>query len=392
MENLTRHWTLDPEVTFLNHGSFGACPIPVLEAQQEIRARLEREPVDFMSRRWDAQMDAARAELAAFVGADSNDLAFVPNATTGVNTVLRSLRFERGDELLVTDHEYNASRNALDAAAERQGARIVVARVPYPLSSADAVVDAVLERATSRTRLALLDHVTSPTGLVLPIERIVASLRERGVETLVDGAHAPGMLALDLSRLGAAYYTGNCHKWMCTPKGSALLYVRRDRQREIRPLSISHGANSPRKDRSRFRLEFDFTGTDDPSAFLAVPAAIRFLGTLLPGGWDELRARNRALALRARAILCEALAVEPPAPDSMIGSLAAVPLPPASPDPRLPPLATDPLMNVLYEKRRIEVLASIFPESPRRVLRVSAQIYNHEEQYRYLARALSELL
>src|SRR5262249_10494668 len=170
------------------------------------------------------------------------------------------------------------------------------------------------------------------------------------------------------------------------------LYVRRDRQREIRPLSISHGANSPRKDRSRFRLEFDFTGTDDPSPFLAVPAAIRFLGSLLPGGWEELRARNRALALRARAILCEALAVDPPAPESMIGSLAAVPLPPVSPDPGLPPLATDPLMNVLYEKRRIEVLASIFPASPRRVLRVSAQIYNHEDQYRYLANALMELL
>ena len=392
MENLSRHWTLDPEVTFLNHGSFGACPTPVLEAQQELRALLEREPVDFMARRWEARMDAARAELAAFVGADPDDLAFVPNATAGVNTILRSLRFEQGDELLVTDHEYNASRNALDHAAEQNGARIVVARVPFPLSSAGAVVDSVLELVTPRTRLALLDHVTSATGLVLPIERLVAALRERGVETLVDGAHAPGMLPLDLTRLGAAFYTGNCHKWMCTPKGSALLYVRRDRQKGIRPLSISHGANSPRKDRSRFRLEFDFTGTDDPTPFLAVPAAIRFLGELLPGGWDELRARNRALALRARAILCEALAVAPPAPEDMIGSLAAVPLPPASPDPRLPPLATDPLMNVLYEKRRIEVLTSIFPESPRRVLRVSAQIYNREDQYRHLANALRELL
>jgi len=392
MTDFARHWTLDPAVTFLNHGSFGACPKPVLEAQQELRAELEREPVDFMSRHWERRMDAARAELGRFVGADPDDLAFVANATTGVNTVLRSLDFSAGDELVVTDHEYNASHNALRYAAGRAGARIVVVRIPLPLASPDEVVDAVLGGVTPRTRLVLIDHVTSATGLVFPLERIVPALRERGVETLVDGAHAPGMLPLSLASLGAAFYTGNSHKWMCTPKGSALLYVRPDQQPRIHPLSISHGANSPRTDRSRFRLEFDFTGTQDPSAFLAVPAAIRFMGSLLPGGWDELRARNRALAIRARAILCDALAIDPPAPEAMVGSLASVPLPPRSPDPMLPPLATDPIMTELYERRRIEVLASIWPESPKRVLRVSAQIYNCEDQYRQLASALSEIL
>ena len=391
MEPFARHWTLDPDVIFLNHGSFGACPRPVLEAQAELRARLEREPVDFMARQWEPRVDEARTALARFVGADPDSLALVTNATGGVNTVLRSLVFAPGDEILVIDQGYNACRNAARFVADRSGARLVVAPVPFPLTRPEQVTDAILERVTAKTRIAVIDHVTSATGLVLHIEAIVRGLEVLGVDTLVDGAHAPGMVPLNLDALGAAYYTGNCHKWICTPKGSALLYVRKDRQHLIHPLVISHGSNDDRQDRGLFRREFDFTGTQDPTAWLVIPEAIRFMGSLLPGGWDELRARNHALVLRARAILCGALGIAPPAPESMIGSLASVPLPPGPASSRRP-LAVDPIMTTLFDQHRIEVLASTWPASPGRILRVSAQIYNEESQYVRLAGALKTIL
>jgi len=253
MDNLDTHWAeawdLDPGVRFLNHGSFGACPRAVLEAQSRLQAELEREPVQFMARRLPSYLDDARESLASFVGAAASDLVFVPNATTGVNAVLRSLTFEPGDELLVTNHGYNACSNAARFVCERAGAEAKVAEIPFPLQSEQQVLDAILAVVTPKTRLALIDHITSPTGLVLPIARIVRELRERGVETLVDGAHGPGMLELNLDEIGAAYYTGNCHKWLCTPKGSGLLHVRRDLQDSVRPTVISHGANSPRADR-----------------------------------------------------------------------------------------------------------------------------------------------
>ena len=392
MQPLASHWTLDPDVVFLNHGSFGACPKPVLEAQAALRARLEREPVHFMAREWEDRMDEARTALARFVGADPDAIALVTNATMGVNTVLRSLTFSPGDEILVVDQGYNACQNAARFVAERSQARVVVAHAPFPLADPGQVTTAILDRVTPRTRLALVDHVTSATGLLLPIEAIVRALDARGVDTLVDGAHAPGMVPLALDALGAAYYTGNCHKWMCTPKGSAFLYVRGDRQNLVHPLVISHGKNAQRQDRSRFRLEFDFTGTQDPTAWLVIPEAIRFMGSLLPGGWDELRATNHALVKRGRSILCDALGVPAPAPESMLGSLAAVPLPPALAATDALPLSTDPISTTLYDRYRIEVPASVWPRSPGRILRVSAQIYNEESQYARLAAALKEVL
>lgn len=382
-----RHWDLDPAIVFLNHGSFGACPREVLAAQREFVARMEREPVLFVHRDLEGLLDHARASLAQFLGADADDIAFVTNATTGVNTVLRSLRFEPGDELLTTDHEYNACRNALDLAASAWGARVVVAKVPFPLQDPAQVVDALRAAATPRTKLVLVDHVTSPTGMVLPVERIVAAFAERGVDVLVDGAHAPGMLPLDLRSLGAAYYTGNCHKWLCTPKGSAFLFVRRDRQAGIRPLAISHGANSTRTDRSRFRLEFDFCGTCDASPWLAIPAALDFLSRLLPGGIGALMAHNHALAVRARDHLCRALGTAPACPESMIGSLASVVLEPLDLDP-VGPLGLDPLQLRLWDQWRIEVPVMRWASPRLRMLRVSPQAYNTFAQYEYLARAV----
>jgi isopenicillin-N epimerase len=384
---LSRHWTLDARIEFLNHGSFGACPSRILEVQDELRARMERQPVLFLSRELEALFDQARGALATFVDADPDDLAFMPNATSGVSTVVRSLRLAPGDELLTTDHEYNACRNALRA-MERVGARVVVASVPWPSVTAGQVIDAVLGAVTPRTRLVLIDHVTSPTGLVFPVETLVRALEERGVDTLVDGAHAPGMVPLSVRRIGAAYYTGNCHKWLCTPKGSGFLHVRRDRQDGMLPLAVSHGYNSNRTDRSRFRLLFDVGGTDDPTPFLCIPEAIRFLGSLLPGGWPELMRRNRALAVEGRALLCQALRIAEPAPEDMIGSLASVPLPDSRGPAPDPGSLYDPLQRTLYDRHRIEVPVFTFPEHPRRLVRISAQLYNSRRQFELLARAL----
>ena len=380
-------WPLERGVIFLNHGSFGACPTEVLRHQAALRDEMEAEPVRFLSRELDDRLAGARQALAAFVGADADDLAFVANATGGVNAVLRSLRFSPGEELLTTDHAYNACRNALDFAAGRAGARVVVATIPFPLASPDEVVEAVLAHVTPRTRLALLDHITSPTGLVLPIERLVAALAGRGVEVLVDGAHAPGMVPLDLGALGTAYYSGNCHKWLCAPKGSAFLWVRRDRQPDIRPLAISHGASATRPGRSRFRLEFDWTGTDDPTAWLAVPGAIEYLGSLLPGGWPELMARNRALALEARRLLCAATGTAPPCPEEMVGALASIILP-DGPTTEIGWRRPDPLQRRLYDGWDIEVPVMSWPAAPRRLMRISAQLYNGPADFERLAEAL----
>jgi isopenicillin-N epimerase len=315
-----------------------------------------------------------------------------------VNAVLRWLPLVEGDELLVTDHEYNACRNALDVAATASGARVVTVPLPFPTDGPEDVVARVLAGVTPRTRLAVLDHVTSATALALPIEELVAELNARGVDTLVDGAHAPGMLDVQVDRLGAAYYAANLHKWVCAPKGAAFLHVRRDRQAGIHPLVVSHGANSPRTDRSRFRLEADWTGTRDPSAWLAAPTAIAYVGGLLPGGWPAVRLRNRDLALRGRDLLCAALATTAPAPDPMIGSMASVPLPVEEASGRVQgvDLYDDPVHAALLD-RDFQVVLTPWPARPdggpwRRLIRISAALYNDLDQYERLASALLEVL
>ena len=390
-------WTLDPTVTFLNHGSFGATPAPVLAVQREWRDRLEREPVTFLDRELEGHLDRVRDALGAFLGADPAGLAFVPNATTASNAVLRSLRFEPGDEVLTSDHEYNATLNTIRAAADRHEARMVIAALPFPTTGEDELVDAVLAAVTPRTRLAVLSHVTSPTALVLPIDRLIRELDARGVDTLVDGAHAPGMVPLALDALGAAYYTGNGHKWLCGPKGAAFLWVRADRRERIHPTIVSHGANATRTDRPRFRLEFDWVGTGDPTAVLTLPAAIDWMAGLELGGWPAVMAADRALALEARDRLVAVLGGPIPAPDALIGSMTAVPI---------PGLRTDAeaawLHEELFDEDRIEVPIVPWPvpgarprptDPPRSVLvRVSAQRYNESGDIERLVEALGRRL
>lgn len=372
-------FSLDPSVTFLNHGSFGACPRAVQRRQAALRAQLEAEPVRFMTRELEPLLDAARVRLAGFVGARPADLAFVPNATTGVNSVLRSLRLQPGDELVTTNHGYNACTNALRFVAERAGANVVIAQVPFPLEDEGQAVDAVLAAVTPRTKLVLLDQVTSPTALVLPVGPLVRALEGRGVRVLVDAAHAPGMVPLDLDATGASYTTGNLHKWVCAPKGAAFLHVRGDRQAEVRPAVISHGANSPRTDKSRFQLEFDWTGTGDPTPYLCVPEALDTLAALHAGGWPGLMQANREAATLAGALLAEAFPAFQGARSRPGAAMVSVEV----------PLEGERLQDRLFFEHRIEV--PVIPFAGKTLVRVSMQVHTTLDDVAKLARVLPRL-
>jgi isopenicillin-N epimerase len=372
----------------------------VLEVQRGWRDKLEAHPVRFLARELEDLLDWTRSEIGAFVAAEPDDLALMPNATAGINTVLRSLRFEKGDELLTTDHAYNACLNTLRFMAAQSSARVVLARIPFPIESPDEAFDAIMAAVTPRTKLAMIDHVTSPTALVLPIERIVAALAEKGIDVLVDGAHGPGMVPVKVREFMPAYYVGAAHKWICAPKGSAFLYVRRDRQALIKPLSISHGANDTRVDRSKFRLEFDWQGTVDPSAWLTMPAAIDGLGEMLHGGWPALIANNRQLVISGRDILAEALHTTVQAPNSMTGSMASLRLP-GGPWPRVEVTRRMAMIDAAMRGRRFEVPLIVWPppwlvdsgDLPEStefdlLVRISAQAYNYLGQYERLASIL----
>jgi isopenicillin-N epimerase len=280
--------------------------------------------------------------------------------------------------LLLTNHTYAACRKTADFVAERTGARVVVANLPFPCRSDEEFLAAMLSCTSPRTRLALVDHVTSPTALVLPIVRLVGELQARGIDALVDGAHAPGMVPLELSNLDAAYYTGNAHKWLCAPKGAAFLHARRDRQARLHPNVISHGFTSG------FRAEFDWTGTFDPTPWLCIGESLRFVGGLLPGGWPQVMAVNRDLALRARALLLTSLGVESPCPEEMIGSMASIPLPPAQSGSLLFGMDSKGLHD-WFRERGFEAW---FNANPVPLLRVSAQLYNNMDQYKRFAQLL----
>ena len=386
---LKQHWLLSKEIVFLNHGSFGACPREVLEAQRHLREEMESAPVQFLARKHDERLDAARHGIAGFLGTDPADLVFVTNATTAVNSVVRSLDFNPGDEILTTSLDYNACRNVLTNTGGQRGAKMVVADIPFPLENEDQIVESILAHVTCRTRLAMIDHVTSNSALVFPLERIVRELDRRGVDTLVDGAHAPGMLPLDLRKTGAAYYTGNFHKWTCAPKGAAFLRVRADRQENLLPAVISHGLNTPRSGHSRFQDHFDWPGSHDPTAWLCVEKAVRWLENQLPGGWPEIFAHHHTMAVNARRLLCERLGITAPCPEHLIGSMATLPMPGWL---AIPAEATgiDPVYQTLFDEFGIELHVIRF--NGRRWFRISSHLHNSPDEYRYLADAIELLL
>ena len=388
-----RFWSIDPGVTFLNHGSFGATPIAVSAYRDDLRNRIEAQLVRFFMRECFDLWGTQRKRAAEFIGADPDGLAFVTNATTGVNTVLSSMVLRSGDEILVTDHEYNACRNAVDRTAQRCGASVKVVELPLPLSGPEEVVAAVQNALTDRTRLLLIDHVTSQTGIVLPVGDVATLCRSRGVEVLVDGAHAPGMLDLDVDALGVDYYTGNFHKWVCTPKTVAVLWVAPQHRERVRPLVTSHGANMPAADvAAAFHNEFDWVGTIDPTPVLSTGFTIDHMASMVDGGWPAIRKHNHDLVVRGRRILNEALEQEPLVPESMLGSLAAVRLPDRVTDASESLWDPDPIQNTLLFDHDIEVPIIAWGEPGKRLLRISTQLYNSEEQIHRLAAVLKGIL
>ena len=368
-------FALDSDAIFLNHGSFGAPPRAVLDAQGAIRARLEAQPVAFFVEEYPAAVRAAAARLAGFVGARGEDLAFVENATAGANAVLRSLSFAPGDEIATTTHCYGAVRQVLRHLEATTGAIVVEADPPWPARDAQSVAEAVEAAIGKRTRLVVIDHLASRSALIFPVERIVRAAKSVGARVLIDGAHAPGQLALDVAALGADWYVGNAHKWLLAPKGCGFLWAAVGARDGLHPPVISHDYGKG------FPAEFDWIGTRDPSAWLAVGAAIDFVEGI---GAARLRERNHALAVEAGAMLARAWGTQTGAAPEQFGSMATVRLPGAREASFESALA---LRARLWAEHRIEVM--IMPFAGALWARVSAQIYNEAGDYARLAAAVT---
>lgn len=380
------HWAFDPDVTYLNHGTVGVVPTRVLAAQQAIRDEIERQPSAFllrevsglvgMPREAPTRMRQAAAEVARFIGARAPDVVFVDNATTGANAVLRSFPISSGDEILLTDHNYGATAKIAAFVARERHARVRTVTVPYPAFDAERLVESITSAIGPQTRIAVIDHVTSETGLIFPLAEIARRCRDRGVAVLADGAHAPGMLALDVPSLGVDWYTANLHKWAHAPRSCGFLWAAGDRQAGLHPAVISWGLDQG------FTAEFDWVGTRDPSPWLAAPEGLRFLDEL---GFADLRKYNHTLAWTGAAQVADVWNTRVELNSSDVGSMICVPLPA-----RLGTTATDAarLRDALLFEDRIEV--QVHARQDRLWTRLSAQVYNDSSDFDRLARAVQK--
>jgi isopenicillin-N epimerase len=376
----------------MDHGSSGACPTEILEHQNKLRWDLDRGSPEFFLSSWSGRHRASKEALARFVNADVGELLLTPGSTLGLNIVTQSQLFQPGDELLTTNHAYSSVVLLLRHVAERDGANVVIAEVPFPVASPDEILDSIMARVTPRTKFAIIDHIVSRTGLIFPIKRIVAELAARGIDTLVDGAHGPGQVAVDLHDIGAAYYTTSCHKWMCAPRGVGFMYARRDRLDRLQPLIVArsgHWRDNNGEQYTQLEHKFEWNGCHDPSGLHSLPKVIEFLETVIPGGHAAVVARNHQLAVEARHKVLEILGIDSPCPDDMIANMVVFPLP----DSVLPEQAgVLPLFKTLWEEHRAEIQCYHWPKYPKRIFRFSVQLHNSIEQYLWLASKIRKAL
>jgi len=380
---LRDQFLLDPQIVFLNHGSFGACPRPVFERYQAWQRHLELQPVKFLGRELDDYLYQARSELGKYVNAPPGELVFIPNATHGVNIIARSLQLNPGDEILTTDQEYGACDLAWEFISKKTGAIYHREPLPLPASSENQIVEQFWQTVSDKTKIIYISHITSPTAITLPIQQICQRAREAGILTVIDGAHAPGQLALDLSALNADFYVGNCHKWMLSPKGAGFLYARPAVQDRIEPLIVSWGyqsrSSTPRE--TRFVDYLQWSGTHDPAAALSVPAAIEFMQE---NHWEDVRRSCHSLLRDAMERISRITGLPSlyPFDSKLYQQMGTVPIP------RVKDL--NELKNRLYEEYKIEIPCMEWRNQ--HFLRLSVQGYNTSADIDRLVSALSELL
>ncbi len=369
-------WLVDPDHAYLNHGGFGALPLPVAEAAAVIRAQVEANPTDLLMRRWPAQVDAVRQRVAGFLGAQPANLVFVANATAGTATVLGSLDWQPGDEVVATDHRYPAVASQLGVLL-RQGVKVVEQHVPVDVGSSAEIVEHVMSGVTARTKLVVVDHIASPTGFVFPVADVVAAARERGLPVLVDGAHAPGQLPVDIDALGADFWVGTLHKWVCSPRACAALVVAPRWHDVVRPRVASHGYAAG------YQAAFEWTGTADPIPLLAIPAALDFWDGL---GWDAVRRHQHALVTAGAHRVAEALRTEVAIADRFTAAMRLVRLPVV--------LSREGEREALAYRLITEygVTAHITEHAGTTYVRMCGQLYNTPEHYERLAEALQKAL
>ncbi len=382
MPLLKENFLLDPEVTFLNHGSFGATPKPVFEAYQNWQLRLEQQPVLFLGREYDRLLYDSRVKLGGYLNADPQDLIYVPNATHGVNVVARSLLLTREDEILTTDHEYGACDYTWNFICGKVGAKYIHQHIPLPVYSEEEIVAQFWQGVTPRTKVIYLSHITSPTALRMPVAQICQRARAAGILTVIDAAHSPGQIPVDLQNLDADFVFGNCHKWMLSAKGSAFLYVRREQQDIIDPLVVSWGysATPDTTTGSRFVDILQWTGTKDPAAALTVPSAIQFMEEQ---NWDEVRKESHKLLQQAIGQICDLVKLPSlyPLDSDFYGQMGIAPLPPSD-------IAV--LKRRLYDEYKVEV--PLIQWQDRQFIRISVQGYNSQEDLDKLLDALRVLI